>query len=214
MKTSFIWVASAVLLGLSSCSKDPVRYRLSKDQLAWQGYQEGEVLRFGHDRDSKVRTYRVTGVEDRMVSQSSGTGWSFFGSDNSPQYQRLTVMVQRTDSASEALWAFDLELNYDADKQVKLDASAQWGPLLYGLLPLDELNQGVTPDPVAFPATELLPSATFGASTYAQVIHITNQYPYGPQLPGFLSTCHFYYAKGKGVVAYESDGSGQWYRLP
>ena len=56
-----------LLLGLGACSKAPAaQYRLSPEQLAWQGYTTGQELRFGNAQRPKVRTYRVTAVADRM----------------------------------------------------------------------------------------------------------------------------------------------------
>ena len=61
-----------LLVLLASCRDPAVEHRLSEAQLAWQGYRVGEVLRFGHARDGRVRTYRVTEVQDRMQTDFTG----------------------------------------------------------------------------------------------------------------------------------------------
>jgi hypothetical protein len=60
---------------LAACTAPGPQYRFTADQLAWQPYQEGQVLRFGNARTATVRTYRVSRVVDVMVEQS---GWHFF----------------------------------------------------------------------------------------------------------------------------------------
>lgn len=56
-----------LLLGLASCTDKPVpEYRFTAEQLAWQPYRVGDVLRFGQARSNKVRTFIVTEVNDRL----------------------------------------------------------------------------------------------------------------------------------------------------
>ena len=52
-----------------------------------------------------------------------------------------------------------------------------------------------------------------GPSSYSQVLRLHARQPGGPAAGG-RSIRHLYFARGKGVVAYEEAGSGLWYRLP
>ena len=62
-------------------------------------------------------------------------------------------------------------------------------------------------------AARLLPSATFGSTTYASVIRADNR-RYPGITPLNRETRRLYYALGKGVVAFEEVGNDLWYRLP
>lgn len=222
MKTINVLAGSLLLMGSSTAcfsDKEPAaQYRLSKEQLAWQGYHQGEVLRFGHAQNSQVRTYRITEVRDHMEEQYVQAGWLPLPQKAAPFCQHLTVTAQRTDSIYSPLRVLDLELLLDQgtyDHPV-LRAKAEWEHFFYGRLPIDEVNQGAQIDTTSYqyPGTIFLSSATLGPATYAQVLHLANRYPYGPAPTGSRPTRHLYYARGKGVVAYEEAGTGLWYRLP
>ena len=59
----------------------------------------------------------------------------------------------------------------------------------------------------------VLASATLGPATYSQVIRVDNR-PAPGTAPLGRSTRRLYYARGKGVVAFEEAGNDLWYRLP
>ncbi|HEX8326466.1 MAG TPA: hypothetical protein VF629_02910 [Hymenobacter sp.] len=194
---------------LTSCSKDPVQHRFSNEQLAWQGYQAGEVLRFGRDRDAQVRTYQVAKIDDIMEPQSG----FFIGTR--PEYQRIIVEVQRTDSLSRPEQVLELRLPEAPFDDRIVHALAGWESYRYASLPIDVVNRGAAIDTSAyqFPGVYFLPTAVFGAVTYSQVIR-TDYRPYTGSATPSRITRRLYYAKGKGVVAFEEVGKGLWYRLP
>ena len=208
-----------LLLTLTSCPKSPaVEYRLSAEQLAWQGYQIGEELRFGHAQDSRVRTYRVTEIRDQMEKQYTGGGGPGlpFPRKESPLCQHRTVVALRTDSLYRPLPILDLQLSTDGgyDRPL-LRAEAEWETFGYAPLPLDNIINGTPIDTLYGyrPGTRLLASATLGPATYSQVIRVDNR-PAPGTAPLGRSTRRLYYARGKGVVAFEEAGNDLWYRLP
>ena len=205
-----------LLVALTSCPKAPaVEYKLTPEQLAWQGYRAGEVLRFGHALDNKVRTYQITEVRDRMETDFMGYGVPLpFPRAEPPLYQKIAVWVLRTDTVSRPAPVLELSLGYNSlnGKQPELRAQAEWESFYYARLPINEVDAGLPIDTLQYAAT-LLPGAVFGAVTYAAVIRVDNkQQPGTPPLG--LGTRRLYYARGKGIVAFEESGSGLWYRLP
>jgi hypothetical protein len=205
-----------LLLAFSSCSqKTPAaQHRLTGEQLAWKGYQPGEVLRFGHSQDNSVRTYRITAIMEQMVKQAMGPNLTPLPTKLAPECQELTVMAQRTDVPAQAQAVLVLGLYQDdQSREIAPRALAEWEASGSVRLPVNEVSQGIPFDPLQYPATELLPTATFGPTTYSQVIHVTTSYQ-GTPAPGIRLTRQLYYAKDKGVVAYEEEGTGLWYRLP
>ncbi|UOQ71913.1 hypothetical protein [Hymenobacter cellulosilyticus] len=89
-------IAGLAAFLLTACSResepDP-EYRMSADQLAWQPYRIGDVLRFGHAKDGKVRTYRITEVNEEMVEYSLG-----LFTKKRDRKQQFNVLAERTDS--------------------------------------------------------------------------------------------------------------------
>ena len=209
---SLLLIGNVLLaFALVSCSKEPAaQYRLSAEQLAWQGYYAGEGLRFSHVQDAKVRTYRVTNIDDRMETQHTGI---FIG--NRPEYQQITVTVQRTDSVFRPVPALVLGRNLVYTDEPDLRARAEWETFYYAPLPLDNVIKGTPIDTLYGyrPGTRLLASATLGPATYSQVIRVDNR-PAPGTAPLGRSTRRLYYARGKGVVAFEEAGNDLWYRLP
>jgi hypothetical protein len=207
---------AAVTGSLLSCSKSPVEYRLTAQQLAWQGYHVGEELRFGRAQDATVRTYRVTDVRDVMEQQYRSATLGLPGGPPETRCQQLGVAVQRTDTTAPAFPALLLKLYYDeaSGGTADLQADAEWETFYYASLPLDSVNKGAAFDTLRYPGTELLASFTAGSSTYSQVLHLTNRFPLGTPVNGQRPVREIYYARGKGVVAFQADGSGLWYRLP
>lgn len=213
-RISILLGGAFLLLTLTSCSKAPaVEYRLSAEQLAWQGYQVGQELRFGHARDSRERTYRVTEIRDVMEKQRGGINWTIFPSKESPLCQHTTVVVQRTDSLSQPRPVLDLELYAQGADPVQLRAEAEWETFYYARLPLNEVIKGLPIDTLEYqyPSTVLLPMVALGPANYTQVIQIDNR---RGTVPVPRQTRRLYYARGKGVVAFTEAGNDLWYRLP
>lgn len=74
-------------------------YRFTAEQLAWQPYRVGDVLRFGQARSSKVRTFIVTEVNDRLETYSqSGNAPVYLGPPSKSRLQAIDVQVRRTDT--------------------------------------------------------------------------------------------------------------------
>ena len=205
----FLVAAALLSLFLPSCSKDPVQYRLSSEQLAWQGYRSGEVLRFGNSQNSKVRSYQVAEVVNQM-DKASGI---YFGS--APEYQSVTVRVQRTDSVVASQQVFKLrmpEVNLEGNP---LNAVVEWESFYNTRLPVDVVNSGLPIDTTnsRYPGTRLLPSVVLGPTAHEQVIRVDNIQS-ASAAPLTTQTRRLYYAKGKGVVAFVEANGTLWYRLP
>lgn len=208
-RLAFSFLAATILFTVTSCARKE-EYRLIEEQLAWQGYRIGQELRFGHAQDGQVRTYQVTDVQDRMESQYTGYTVSLFVAPDI-DCQQINVTVQRTDSVFRPQTALKLGLHYDeANDTLKLEAQTDWEAAYSVYLPIDSLSQGAPIDTLNYyyRSARLLTSATFGTVTYSQVIHVK------PYQHGSRAIQNLYYAKGKGVVAFEEKGSGLWYRLP
>lgn len=130
MKALLLISAGTALL-LVGCSKEPAEeYCLSQDQLAWQGYQAGKVIRFGNNGNASVRTYTIISVQDEMEEQYVSPGALPLPSKKLPLCQHLTVKVQRTDSVAPAVIALNLEVYLNPGyNTVKLRAEAGWDKL-------------------------------------------------------------------------------------
>lgn len=213
MKHTNLLPAFALVLLLSGCAKEPAQeYKLSAEQLAWQPYRTGDVLRFGHDKSSKVRTYRIIEVQDRMEKQYVGGAILPFPRKQAPLCQEILVRVQRTDSIGGPQLALIMQLSYESGYGLQLRTDVYWEPMTTGELPIDSINarQSI---PTGYPSLALLPSLQLGPAAYTQVIDSRNPYP-NPNPVGFKPINRLYYARGKGVVGFEENGSDLWYRLP
>jgi hypothetical protein len=216
MRINRILLGMGLVLALSSCEKEPaVQYRLSREQLAWQGYRAGEVLRFGHSRDNRVRTYQITNVQDRMETRHVhvfGPTLPFPGG-NPPLYQQIIVFGQRTDTVDLPSRVLEIGLDPNLGSSAPgLLAEAEWETLDNARLPLDEVNAGFPLDTL-WSSARLLPSVTLGPVAYSQVIRVDNRRSSGATSLG-RATRRLYYARGRGVVAFEEAGNDLWYRLP
>ena len=203
-------------------SSDRSRHALSAEQLEWQGYRVGEVLRFGHAGSAYVRTYEVKSVKTRF----KGDGAGLFNT-----FQTLTALVQRTDSIHEPFEGVVLELRsgrYEGE-ETSLETYCEWDGLHGGGLPVSEVLTGkkevkeyqsgimygsAGPDTLAYRSAELLPSVVLGGRTHQQVIHIANLLRKPRKARRRKEIQHLYYARQHGVVGFEEDGSDLWYRLP
>lgn len=202
------------LLLLTSCSKSPEEYRLSAEQLVWQPYRVGQVLRFGHAQDSKVRAYQITEVNDQLEKsyQMAVIGLPFKAPER--YYQRITVEAQRTDTVAMPRQILSMRIeDHSGQQNPPLKTTVEWEPFFGALLPIDEINKGLPIDTIQYGSTELLPSATLGPATYLQVVHFaTRSYNSPPAGPRGIH--ELYYARNQGLVGYREVGTGLWYRLP
>lgn len=206
----YLLVAASIIL-LASCSGSPEEYRLTSQQLAWQGYQPGQVLRFAQRPAGAVRTYRIASVEDHMVRQSLGLNATLLPR-RAINCQQLTVTAQRTDTTAQPTTVLDFALNYYAG-DITFRPTAGWDRFeAYRDLPIDSVNKAVAFDSLRYPGVRLLQTATFGGATYASVLRILTSPPSATPIKGALRVVYF--AKGTGVVAFDEIGTGLWYRLP
>ena len=192
-------VAAMVLLCLLGACSDPKEYRLTPEQLAWQGYQAGEVIHFGRARDGQVRTYKVTDIKDELRTQHVGITLG-----KPPKFQEISVSVQRIDTIAPVHQVLKFSL-YNAE----LRATAAWDELYPFWLPIDSVSRNAPIDTTQYSNTKLLRNIVLGPTMYPEVLHVTRKSAANPTRQNQL-----YYAKGQGVVAYEEDDTGLWYRLP
>ncbi|MDO7877178.1 hypothetical protein Q5H93_20700 [Hymenobacter sp. ASUV-10] len=221
MRTRYYLLSAIGAILLDSCDVPGPQYRLSAEQLAWQPYRIGEVLRFGHAQDGRVRSYRIASVDSRM---DGARGVYFSGR---PGYERITVKTQRLDttfyyynsapgqpldSALFQTMALDLYLYAPEGGTPQLQAQYGWDYSVFSRsLPLDSAIAGATWN---YPTLRILPSVTLGGIDYAQTIWQALDYGNQQSSRRYKLIRQLYYAKGKGVVAFEEDGTGLWYRLP
>ncbi|SDX32278.1 hypothetical protein [Hymenobacter psychrophilus] len=219
MKTQIFPLLCSLLLCTSCFTSDEpaVVYRFTTEQLAWQPYWVGQVVRFGRIQDARVRTYQVTEVKDRLEEQSSPPVFivvPFGGAKKAPLAQHITVRAQRTDSITIPAPILDLGLSYSVDGRLIFSPSQiRWEGFYGANLPIDSVSIGRPINSLYYPDAELLPTATFGSVTYRQVFKVQNPYPkFTPA--GTKTVMQLYYAREKGLVAFEEEGTGLWYRLP
>lgn len=229
-KASIYGLVVAVLsTGLTSCTNSDTpgpAYRLSADELAWQGYQQGQQLRFGRAGSSQVRSYLISEVTDHMEEQYQSV-WIASVQGRPPTFQHIKVSGYRTDSVEytagstasprdsvRAVYTFlDLQkhaVNGDPSTNMLL-SSIGWDYWSITYPPLQEVinNQPL----LAGGPVSLLPSVTLGGLAYGPTLLITRNYA-PPTSPRQHIISRLWYARGKGVVGYEEVGAGIWYRLP
>lgn len=211
MRPYLLLVSSLLAGGLAACSAEPsLQYHLTPEQLAWQGYQAGQVLRFGNRRTAAVRTYQVVQVNDELIDGGKSGSLLPWAPKAAYRFQSICALLQRTDTASQQFTAVQLSPNLiGVGDPSRASCLVNWPGLpIEAVLPVDELNQGVPLDTLQYGAV-VLPAATFGPATYAQVVQLTRRHYQGSG-PGMT----IYYAKGQGVVAFAEQKTGLWYRLP
>lgn len=223
-------IGVGLLLGLASCGEKPVpEYRFTTEQLAWQPYHVGDVLRFGQAGSSKVRTYTVTEVNDRLETYSQGGNAPvYLGPPSNSRIQAIDVRVRRTDTLRYALTPISTPakpdtipytgtesiLNLNVIDRNSVVASVHWEIGFASTLPLNGLTDGTTPLDTTF----FLPALRLGGISYGPAIRLANELPLSPlpisySSPRARPTRLVYYAKGYGVVGFV-EGSTLWYRLP
>jgi hypothetical protein len=219
-----------LLLAAGCDKKETFEYRLSAEQLAWQPYHVGDVLRFGQARSSKVRTFAIRAIDDRMETYCNNCGGGInLGPGSSSTLQQIRVDVVRTDTVryipspsstptrpdSIPLTQGDTLLEIGVDDNngggpVVVQAQLHWDFGFYNYLPVQEaIASKAMPDTTA----RVLPSLQVGGSTYGPVIQLSNTPSYLGSLPRAKRARRLYYAKGVGVVAF-LEGNTLWYRLP
>lgn len=198
-------------LVLAGCAGPPEEYRLTSQQLAWQPYQAGQVLRFAQRPGGPVRTYRIANVDDQLVKQSQGINFTLLPRSDI-LCQQVAVTAQRLDTTAQPTTVLDFALNYYAG-DITFRPTAGWdGFNAYDSLPIDSVNKGVAFDSLRYTGIRLLQTAAFGGITYGPVLRILIFSSSATPVKGALRV--LYYAKGAGVVAFEEVGRGLWYRLP
>lgn len=219
-----------MMLAVAGCGKkETPEYRLSAEQMAWQPYHVGDVLRFGQARSSKVRTFSITEVDDRIVELCNCGGIPVLAGPTPSRLQQIRVDVLRTDTvryvrtSSSTLGRPDsipitqgsslLEMSLDDNHgsgPVVVRAQLYWDFGFYNYLPVQETIAGkAMPDTT----TRALPSLQVGGITYGPVIQLSNTASNSAPLPRAKRARRLYYAKGVGVVAF-LEGNTLWYRLP
>ncbi|MFD2721810.1 hypothetical protein ACFST9_24045 [Hymenobacter monticola] len=222
--------AALLLLALAGCGKkETPEYRLSAEQMAWQPYHVGDVLRFGQARSSKVRTFSITEVDDRIVELCNCGGIPVLAGPTPSRLQQIRVDVLRTDTVryvrsssstpgrpdsipmtqGGTLLEMSLDDNHGAGPVV-VRTQLYWDFGFYNNLPVQEAIAGkALPDTTA----RVLPSLRVGGVSYGPVIQVSNS-PYAAvPTPRTKPIRRLYYAKGVGVVAF-LEGGTLWYRLP
>lgn len=217
-------------LGLASCADNPVpEYRFTTEQLAWQPYRVGDVLRFGQARSSKVRTFVVTELNDRLESYSQGGNAPvYLGPPSKSKGQAIDVLVRRTDTLRYVFTPTSTPARPDSipytgttavlscyvfDARTVV-AYVDWDIGFGSVLPLGELTDGTAP--LDTMRLLLLPTLTLGGISYGPVVRLANQLsPAAPTFgfPRARPARLVYYAKGHGVVGFV-EGGVLWYRLP
>lgn len=216
-------------VALSSCNKSNEpgpAYYLTTEELAWQGYQLGQQLRFGQAGSSRVRTYAVVEVIDRL-EEGYQPVWIASVQGQLPTYQHITVKGYRTDSASYVVASINspkdsvrevdtfLDLqkyapNHDPAKQALL-SRVGWGTVFTADPQLQAVTTGQSL--AANGNVTMLPTFAVGGITYGPTLQIVRGYKVSPG-PKQQVTNQIWFAKGRGVVAFEEQASGLWYRLP
>ncbi|MBC6696512.1 hypothetical protein [Hymenobacter sp. BT190] len=227
MKHTYLLPAFSLLGLLSGCSKNPVQeFRLSTEQLAWQPYRTGNVLRFGQASSGKVRTFIIDEVEDKLKEYSiGGNAPVFFGSPKRVKSQSIEVLVRRTDTIrytptptstptrpdsipdtyARSLLSMSAGDNFDVGY-----AYLNWDFGFSNSLPIDEVIAGRP----LMNSAQLLPTLRLGGINYESVLRIPNGLSGNPSgFPRNKPARFVYYAKGFGVVGFE-EGNTLWYRLP
>ena len=210
MRSVVVYLLIGTLGAASSCKSPATKYRLSAEQLAWQPYQQGQVLRFGNSRTSAIRTYQVVLVTDAMVEYG---GFCICVGIERPQFQQRTVTMQRTDTIAVNSRFNVLSLSMGEHFNItgvdpNFQAATEWDGGGHAQLPIDEVNAGLPFDTTSYgpyQGSKLLPTYAVGTSTYTTVVQTVS---------GFGPTTAVYHAKSRGVVAFEDKRTGLWYRLP
>lgn len=220
-----------VILAAAGCGEKEIpEYRLSAEQLAWQPYHVGDVLRFGQARTSKVRTFIIEEVSDQVLTlcNSCGGGINLFPGGSS-KLQKIRVDVRRTDTVryvrtytgtparsdsvviTGVVTLLDLSMNNNSGSgSVRANSQVYWDFRFDNYLPIQEVVAGqALPDTTA----RLLPSLQVGGVSYGPVIQVSNRGYSSTPLPRIKLVRRLYYAKGVGVVAFV-EGNTLWYKLP
>jgi hypothetical protein len=222
-------IGSLLLFAAVGCKKEIREYRLTAEQLAWQPYRVGDVLRFGQARSSKVRTFSIVEVDDRLIEECNCGGIPILGGPTPSRLQQIRVDVRRTDTvryvrvpgttpgqpdsvvSTGAATLLDLRAGESFDRgQARGLGQLFWE---YGFYNYLNLNEVIANQPQPDTTTRVLPSLQVGGITYGPVIQLSNSPFTSAPSPRTKPTRRLYYAKGVGVVAF-LEGGTLWYRLP
>lgn len=220
MKISVFTLLCGLILCTSCLTSDDepplVEYRLTAEQLTWQPYRTGDVLRFGNDQNERIRTYEITEIVDVMEKASTGSVYIALPvrRQTAVLVQRVAVQMQRTDSVTSRIPLLNLELSYNPDRRAPslIFSELSWEGFYNASLPIDSVNAGKPIDQRFYQGVSLLPTLTLGPTTYQQVLAAENSYPQFT-LPGVRPVSRLYYARQRGVVGFVEGGT-LWYKLP
>ncbi|UOQ52666.1 hypothetical protein [Hymenobacter cellulosivorans] len=230
---SMAGLAACLLTACSRESEPDPEYRMSADQLAWQPYHVNDVLRFGHAKDGKVRTYRITEINEEMVEYSLG-----LFTKRVDRKQQFNVMAERTDSiqfdyitkSSTVGGTLVTTITDSIRHQIRLlriglypagssnppslAASCFWGwNPIYFSFPLQEIIFGAPKD-YAYLDLTVVPNLTLGPRTYPEVLKAGSKDTNSRSTRRAKVVRTLYLAKNEGIVGFEEDGTGLWYKLP
>ncbi|NVO84714.1 hypothetical protein [Hymenobacter terrestris] len=219
MKSSTL-TSLCALMFCTSCltSEEPplVEYRFTAEQLAWQPYRTGDVLRFGNDHNNRIRTYKIPEIVDVMEEMSTGSVYIPLPvrRQTAVLVQRIAVRMQRTDSVTSRIPLLNLQLSYNPDRKAPslIFSELSWEGFYKATLPIDSVNGGKPINQRYYQGVSLLPTLTVGPTTYQQVLVAENSYPQ-LTLPGVRLVSRLYYARQRGVVGFVEGGT-LWYKLP
>lgn len=214
---------AALSLLAAACSRrssDEVpSLKLSAEQRAWQPYQTGQTLQFHNDASGKTRSYLITGVTDQLEERTESYT---LRQKTLYYYQHVQVRAQRTDSivyrpvlAARTDSTVDVDLILDMrmrrseeEPEPRLEAQANWVRTFGVLLPIDSLNQHTFRDSRVL---QLLPSLVLGNRSYQQVV-VCRYQGNEASTRRFKVIRKLYLTREQGVVGFEEDGTGLWYR--
>lgn len=227
-------MAGLVAFLLTACSRESEpepEYRMSADQLAWQPYRVGDVLRFGHAKDGKVRTYRITEVNEEMVEYNPSLFTKAVQRNqfisvvaertDSTQFDYITksstvggTLVTTTDSIRHQIRLLKIGLDpAGSSSSPSLVAFCFWGwQPVYFSFPLQEIISGAYKVYI-YPTVISVPNLTLGPRTYPEVLKSspTDENSRSTRRAKVVRT--LYLAKSEGIVGFEEDGTGLWYKL-
>ncbi|SNR39208.1 hypothetical protein [Hymenobacter mucosus] len=222
MKQNYFSLAFGLLLCTSCISNREEEYTLPSNLLAWQPYHTGDVLRFGQDRSSKVRTFTITEVNSHFITyRTGGTAPVYLGPSTKIKAQQLDIVARRTDTIQYQPTPTSTPAHPDsvliAPTTLLSMSSTEYGNHTYVfwdrgfgyLLPLNHVLKG---EALYDTTAQLLPTMRLGTIAYDSVLRVSDGPHILPTSPRTKSTRRIYYAKGYGVVGFV-EGSTLWYRL-
>ncbi|MBT9394291.1 hypothetical protein KLP40_14055 [Hymenobacter sp. NST-14] len=226
MKKPYRLLYVGLLLSSGCLTSTTEEIRIPAEQLAWQPYHNGDVLRFGQDRSSNVRTFLITEIKEEFIEYSiGGNAPVYLGPPKKIRAQTLDVYARRTDTVRYVATPASTPNKPDSvvfttpTNLLSLGASESggyaylnWDVTFSAELPLRQITTGY---PLYDTTQVLLPRLQLGGVAYDSVLRISNARSAGILygLPRAKPVRRVYYAKAFGVVGFVEGGT-LWYRLP